>query len=154
MIFQFGQYKIDVNVEKTRAFYESDVPKKTSDSCVCEGCQNYDKAILTAPDAVLSFLRSLGIDPQKPGEVYGYVDHKSGEPTHMYGGWYHVVGVMLEGRLESAVESALTRYRPDPDFDFNVWFGDDVKRMGWIYEGFPTPIVELSISTTLPWLIA
>ena len=62
MIFRFGDYTLDIDVERTRAFYARPDIEITSEKCSCAGCQNYDKAILEAPAAVLSFFESLGID--------------------------------------------------------------------------------------------
>ena len=70
MIFNFNDYVLDVDVEKTREFYNSDDCPVTSLGCVCDGCRNYDKAIMTASASVLDFLREFGIDPKKPGEVF------------------------------------------------------------------------------------
>ena len=42
------------------------------------------------PDAFVSFLRSVGVDPTKEGEAYHLVQVAPGK--HHYGGWYHFVG--------------------------------------------------------------
>lgn len=158
MLFTFGKYRLDIDVESTRAFYESDSAVVTSQSCRCDGCQNYDKAILTAPAAVTDFLRALGIDPQKPGEVFGVIGEVESDTRYWYNGWYHAVGTLLEcpalgDTPQAAVFDDENCYRPDPAFDFEVWFIDDRNHMGWIETDFPEPILELSISTRLPWLI-
>lgn len=149
MIFSFGNYKLDVDVAATRAFYQSENACTPGQSCGCEYCQNYDKAILKAGKKVLAFLEGLGIDPQKPGEVYGLdVDSKLEENgTYFYGGWYHVVGTLLEDCSEGVC------YQPDPDFDFTLWVTDDPVKMGWVEKDFPRPILELSVITHLPWLL-
>ena len=74
MLFTFSDYQIEVDVERTRAFYNSETSIPTSKQCSCDGCQNYDQAILTASPRVLTFLTSLGIDPCKPAEVYTLSD--------------------------------------------------------------------------------
>lgn len=158
MQFTFGSYRLDVDVEQTRAFYESDRAVRTSESCRCDGCQNYDRAILQAPPTVTDFLRALGIDPQKPGEVFGVTGETESDRRYWYNGWYHVVGTLLQAPVsddasKTAIYDKKNSYRPDPAFDFDVWFIGDRSRMGWIEKEFPTPIVELSISTRLPWLL-
>ena len=149
MIFSFGGYKIDVDVAATRAFYQSEYARTLGQSCGCDICKNYDDAILKAGEKVLSFLKELGIDPQKPGEVFGLdVDGKPEKNgTYFYGGWYHLVGTLLEDKSEGIC------YDPDPDFDFSLWVTDDPMKMGFIKEGFPEPILEFSIITHLPWLL-
>lgn len=152
MLFSFGPYQIDVDVEKTANFYQNNaIP--TSKQCSCNGCQNYDKAILQASPAILQFLRDLGIDAQRPGEVFGVTGEVDPNQTYWYSGWYHIVGTLL-GRPEGIKEETQKNcYQPDPDFDFRVWFTDDRHCMGWIEKEFPEPILEMSISTHLPWVI-
>ena len=70
MIFRFLNYVLDIDVERTRAFYSRTDILTIGEQCECINCQNFDKAILTVPDSVLDFLRSLGIDPQKLIEVF------------------------------------------------------------------------------------
>lgn len=146
MHFSFGQYKIEVDVERTRSFYESAASIPTSQQCTCDGCQNYDKAILTAPASVLNFLRSLGIDPCNPGEVYTVIGEREPDGRYWYGGWYHVVGRIVKKGEDDW-------YKPDPSYDFKVWFADDRTRMGWVEKEFPKPILELSIDAFLPYLL-
>ena len=152
MLFSFGPYRMDVDVEKTSAFYQSHAVL-TSEQCTCGGCQNYDKAILQAPPAVLQFLRNLGIDPQKPGEVFGSTGEIDADQTYWYSGWYHIVGTLITRPEDIKQETEENSYRPDPDFDFHAWFTDDRHHMGWIETEFPEPILEMSISTHLPWVI-
>ena len=146
MLFTFADYQIEVDVERTRAFYESEASISTSKQCICDGCQNYDKAILTASADVLTFLRSLGIDPCKPAEVYTLSDDREPDGRYLYGGWYHIVGTIIQ-------KGASNGYKPDSDYDFTVYFVDDRLQMGWVEPNFPTPFLELSIDTILPYMI-
>ncbi len=146
MHFTFEDYQIEVDIERTRAFYESEASIPTSKQCTCDGCQNYDKAILTASSSILTFLRSLGIDPCKPGEVYLLTGEREPDGRYRYEGWYHVVGTIIQKGTSKG-------YEPDSDYNFTVFFEDDCKRMGWIEPGFPTPILEFSIHTILPYLL-
>ena len=152
MLFSFGPYQIDVDVEKTAAFYR-DKAVPTSEQCRCDGCQNYDKAILQASPAVLRFLRSLGMIPGRPGEVFGVTGEVEADQTYWYSGWYHLVGRLISQPEKTNQETEENCYCPDPDFDFRVWFTDDRHFMGWIEKEFPEPILEMSISTRLPWVI-
>ena len=43
MIFEFGYHKIDVDVEKTRAFYEQ--AELLTEGCECLNCKKYEKAV-------------------------------------------------------------------------------------------------------------
>lgn len=147
MIFAFGGYKIDVDVAATRAFYQSDASLTPGQSCGCDICKNYDIAIWKTGEKVLTFLEGMGIDPQKPGEVYGLNDEPEENGTYCYGGWYHAVGTLLEDTSNGIC------YRPDSDFDFTLWVTDDPVKMGWVEKDFPKPIIEFSIFTHLPWLL-
>ena len=90
MIFQFGRYTLDVDVEKTKAFYDSNRSVATDEACSCARCQLFPHAVMSSSDAILEFLRRLGVDPRKPGEVFGYSDDET--DRHQYSGWYHIVG--------------------------------------------------------------
>jgi len=150
VILRFGGFVLDVDTDKTRAFYNGKYAPTTSRQCKCPGCQNYDKAIMTAPASVLDFLREFGIDPQKPGEVFvlGEENFKYGE-TLYYGGWYHVVGIIIRRPEEKKTPD----YTPDPSFPFSVSFVDDRIRMGWVNSKMPTPIFEIGIDAHLPYVI-
>lgn len=148
MIFEFGRYIIDVNVAKTKAFYDSDLSFPTNDVCSCAMCQHFPKAILSSSDMILNFLYSLGINPVKAGEVFGSSDAE--QSVDRYSGWYHIVGTILEGRLTSINYDDTNAFVPDTKTNFKVWFIDDTDKMGWIQENFPDPVLEVSFSAVLP----
>ena len=70
MIFQFGEYKIDVDVEKTRQFY--DRAKTVSEGCQCDGCLNFERAVDKLPQNIRDFFSALGVDMKKICECYVY----------------------------------------------------------------------------------
>ena len=47
MIFTLGPYTLDVDVEKTKRYY--DTAKSVGEECTCDGCQNFEKAVGTLP---------------------------------------------------------------------------------------------------------
>ena len=147
MIFQFGRYTLDVDVEKTKAFYDSNRSVTTDEACSCARCQLFPHAIMSSSDAILKFLRRLGIDPRKPGEVFGYSDNET--DRHQYSGWYHIVGTLREGKIIGKFYDDSNAFLPDINAEFRVWFEDDPERMGWIEQGFPVPILEMSFSAIL-----
>ena len=162
MIFRFGNYTLDVDVERTRAFYERDDVKTTSEQCVCQGCQNYDGAILTASATVLDFLRSMGIDPRKPAEVFNVTGMQEADGTIWYNGWFHVCGTLVESpetvnetMHENGSRSLSYRwelgYRPDPDYPFVLL---PTREISLLPEGFPAPALELEMDTRLPWVLS
>ncbi len=157
MIFRFSDYVLDVDVERTREFYARDDRWQ----CDCQNCRNYDKAILTAPETVLAFLQSLGIDPRKPAEVFNVTGMQEEDGTIWYNGWCHVCGTLVEcpeNMTETVSENGSRSlsyrwefgYRPDPDYPFMLL---PVREITLLPEGFPTPAVELEIDTRLPWVL-
>jgi hypothetical protein len=45
----------------------------------------------------MNIFKLLGIDPRKEGEVYEYLENEDG--THLYGGFYHIVGRIIDGLI-------------------------------------------------------
>ena len=51
MLFEIGQYRLDIDVPKTRQFYETaDVVSK---SCSCDGCLNFERAVSKLPPVIM-----------------------------------------------------------------------------------------------------
>ena len=156
MIFRFANFVLDVDVERTRAFYARLDVKTTSENCVCQGCQNYDAAILLTSPEVLNFFERLGIDPRKPAEVYDLMGGDLDENGKMYyNGWYHVCGVRLQGSSawmdvtdEMKHLEIAGMYAVD-DF-FKVSFEENTMML---HEDFPTPVLKMEIDAHLPWVI-
>jgi len=60
MIFEFGQYQVDIDVDKTRLFYEN--APLVSEGCSCSGCRNYENAIMGISSEITGFYYDLGVD--------------------------------------------------------------------------------------------
>ncbi len=151
MIFQLGYYKIDVDIERTRDFYQS--LSEVSSGCYCGGCRNYEIAVDTLPEEVTCFFDSLGIDMKKIREVYVNCSHD--DKTVYYGGFYHLCGTVLEG--ESAwkpVNSSLSHWDEELTYkisdNFNVSFSNACHL---VEENHPLPIMQLEIAADLPWVL-
>lgn len=161
MLFHLADFIIDVDVERTRAFYErSDVPS-TSQGCTCPGCQNFDKAILTAPASVTDFLHSLGIDPRKPVETYSVTGEREADGTVWYQGWYHVCGKVIKNsgnvqvRMDDNCREIVTydwtkAYPPDAEYPFEIM---PVLEPDLLHADFPTPAIQLDFDTHLPYVL-
>ena len=63
MVFEFGSYKADIDVEKTRHFYKN--AESVSKRCSCDGCTNFEEAVAVLPQSVIKFFADLGIDMRK-----------------------------------------------------------------------------------------
>ena len=156
MIFRFSDYVLDIDVERTRAFYERDDIKTTSEQCTCQGCQNYDKAVLTLPEKVLHFFREMGIDPCKPAEAFDVMGSQLDEDGKVwYNGFYHICGTRLQGE-DAWVGNAEDLMHLDedkmykPDESFRVSFEEQVLLL---HEAFPTPVLQMEFDAHLPWVI-
>ena len=93
--FVWGGYRLEVDVEATRAYYDSHPGPWIT--CTCDGCRNFMLAVKMLPQAVRDFFHTLGLDPEKPGELcyyQGTAQRLSG------GGWYHLAGRILSGDTE------------------------------------------------------
>ena len=157
MIFRFSNFVIDVDVERTRAFYAREDVETTSEKCVCQGCQNYDKAIFTASDTVVDFLRSLGIDPRKPAEVFDVMGGQLDENGQvLYNGFYHICATRLEGE-DAWVHTSESSMHLDGDRMYAV---DDSFKVSFeervllLHKEFPTPVLQLEIDARLPWVLS
>lgn len=155
MIFRFSDYVLDIDVERTRAFYAREDVRITSEQCSCQGCQNYDKAILAMPVSVLNFLESLGIDPRKPTEVYDVMGQLDEDGKAWYNGFYHVCGVRLQGEdawvgiaedLKHLDENKM--YTVDESFKASF-----EEKALMIHKAFPEPVLQMEIDARLPWVL-
>lgn len=145
MLFEFGPYKVDIDIPKTRLFYEK--YGLAAGGCDCDGCRNFAKAADTFPQPVLSFFTRLGIDAGKPCECYAQYTNENG--TLLYGGFYHVCGTLpnKEGKKrESICQEEYFNVSPD----FGICFTDSVCLLE---ENFPAPVIQLEISANLPWVL-
>ena len=147
MIFEFGSYRIDVDVSATAAFYAQAEPI----GCDCPGCRNYEAwagAWKNSP------LKALGIAPEKPAEVY--VNCANSDGTLFYGGFYHLRGRILQSGLKrTQISKKLQRIEACSFAElapgFEVMFTEEVHLPE---PGFPAPIIQMEISASLPWLLA
>lgn len=150
MTLKFGQYEIDVDIEKTKAFYEK--AKLVSKECSCDGCQNFEKAVDVLPEAVRVFFIKLGIDMKKPAECYVYNTNEDGSLS--YGGFYHVCGTILSGNSSWVKSGQGAYWKDDLSFhitpDFHITIHDDISLLE---KDFPLPVIELDIVADIPWML-
>lgn len=136
MIFEFSQWVVDIDVEKTREFYNN--ASFVSEVCPCSGCRNYEKAIDFLPDEVISFFSRLGIEMKKIREVY--VNYANADNTVYYGGFYHVCGKIISGENKGFSVAK----------DFTVLFQSDCYLLE---DNFPVPAIQIEILTNIPWVL-
>lgn len=149
MILEIGNYRLEIDPERTAAFYAA----QSGITCGCAGCRNYERAALSLPEQVLGLFSELGIDPAKPAEVY--VNCAGTADTVYYGGFYHICGAILSDtnpwvpvtdrcfRFDEACRIRLSDC-------CSVFFTEQVHLLE---EGFPSPVIQMEIDFTLPWML-
>ena len=143
--FVFGPYRLEVDVEATRAWYAAhNEPWVT---CACAGCRNFAQAVKSLPQPVKDFFARLGLDPEKVNELCYY----SGTRSTIIGDcWYHLVGNVLEGSS-----------RPGDYVLFPAgWYGlaegfsaGFQNHCDLLPTDFPKPCFQMHFNYTLPWVL-
>ncbi len=150
MIFEQGVYKLEVDVERTGTFYETE----PGICCTCAGCRNFAALGEKMPEQAAGFLRQFGLDPMKPVEMSAvYAPDKH---SIFYDGWYHICGSILEGTEPSEQvgpkqwKTKEEYFLPLDDRGGSVLF--QAKR-DLMSKGFPEPVIQLDVMCVLPWVL-
>jgi len=148
MMFEFGLYRVDIDIEKTRETYAR-LPL-VSESCPCEYCSNYEAAADGFSPAVLEFFEAIGADVKKPTEVY--VNYENDEGSIFYGGFYHGCGILLshDGDDGATIEPRDDREPHDLSDGFRISFQSDCDLLE---EDFPAPVLQIEIRANVPWVL-
>lgn len=151
MIFEFPKFTLDIDVEKTRTYYNT--ADFVSESCSCSGCRNYEQAVDLLPEKIISFFSQFGIEMKKIREVY--VNRTNADDTVFYGGFYHVCGKIIKGKSAWVAVGKNTKHWKDKmayavTDDFKVSFGNDCSLLD---ENFPLPAIQVDISADMPWVL-
>ncbi len=151
MIFDFGRYSVEIDVNKTKQFYEK--ARLISQDCSCDGCQNYELAFEYLPDSVKTFFDTLGVDYKRACECY--VNTKNSDGTLLYGGFYHICGTVLSGS-SAWVEKNNNSSFWDENLTYKIDDGFQVSFQNVVYaleEGFPDPVIQLEFLAIIPWVL-
>ena len=152
MIFEFGKFCVDVDVERTREFYDKH-GKTVIEDCGCVNCRNYYESILTVSDKVTTFFRSLGIDPRKSPEATWWYTDENG--VAYYTICFHLVGTLVNSvalcRLagDHGMETIIENFH-EIDTGFNIGFTSQVVILE---QNFPEPSIQLEIEAHIPWVL-
>ena len=148
MIFEFGDYILDIDVEKTRAFYAA----APLNDCDCDGCVNFRLAADSFPAEVKEFFEKLGADPKKAAELMVWVAEDGGKSL-WYGGFYHLCGSITNGKdCKTPARGEITHtgsgYRIAEGYSAGFTSSADL-----VEDGFPGPIVQMEIDFhRVPWV--
>ncbi len=94
MILTFGKFRLDVDIDKTREYYNT--VRLITEGCDCDGCANFEQATELFPNPVKKLFGDLGIDPKKAAEVFTCCAEDNGTKMH-YTGCYVFFGKILSG---------------------------------------------------------
>lgn len=145
---RFSNWIVQVDIERTREFYEKFY--EITEGCECIHCKNYVEACDSYCDEVKQFFNELGIIPTKEAEVYQLYEIERGK--HLYGGFYHLVGRILEGKdcWQPVFENTRTQDLVNLTDDFKYGFSND---NALVDEIFPKPIIQLEFEAIIPWVL-
>lgn len=150
MIFEQGVYRLDVDVERTRAFYDTEA----GICCTCAGCRNFAALRNRIPQEIASFLGQLGIDPMKPTDMSAvYAPDKN---SVFYDGWYHICGSILKGtEPEKQIGPKQWQVKeeyflPLDDRGGSVLFRE---KRDLLPVGFPEPVIQVNVMFVLRWVL-
>ena len=133
--FVLGSYRLQVDVEATRAWY--DRYGGAAGGCDCLYCKNFAAAVGALPPEVGRFLEPLGLDLHRPGDASECGPTEGGR---LYLPIYHLAGRLLEEGKEQ-LELAPS---------VSAWFTTDT---GPFLRDFPEPFFQCCFSMTLPWVL-
>lgn len=149
MFFKSGVYQLDIDIDRTRHFYEND----DYEICTCAGCRNFSKAYRFLPEAVQQFFRQFGADIGKPAEITAY-DSSDGNLTY-YDGFYHICGTILAGK-DPYLQVGERAFQLDERYvlkltdDFSVFF---TEKCALVDHDFPSPVIQMEIQGNIPWML-
>ena len=149
MIFEIGNYRLDVDVNRTRTYYDA----ASSISCDCPGCRNFLAAIHLIPKDVHHFFHQLGVSIEKAPDMTAY--HSADGMRTYYNGWYHICGTILEGR-DPWIKTGETSYQLDPTCKvpltdgLSVFFSSHVNLLD---PAFPQPAFTVEFEGNIPWVL-
>ena len=148
---KFSRWRVSCDAEATKKAFAA-ISTGAPEACGCEPCRNFaaQRSEAYPPQARELFL-SLGIDPNREAEIYHMARLGSGK--HLYGGWFHFVGAIQEGR-DASRQVSESLWHPDLEpvsGAFNLGF---TSRTGLVPESFQgQPIVQVEFTAQLPWIL-
>ena len=150
-VFQIGRWTVEVDVEATRAAYRQRT-QGSPEECGCLECRNFAAARRQAyPAAVREALATLGVEPIREAEIFHLGPLDSG--WHLYGGWFHVVGHLVEGAdAKIALDAQTGTFDLEPmDPHFRLGITTDT---ALVPRGFPeSSLLQVEFQTEVPWVL-
>lgn len=138
---KLGPWVIDVDVSRTKRFYEEF--HFITEDCSCSYCANYILACEKFPPEIKNLFDSLGINPCKEREVSEFMENDDG--THLYHSFYHIVGRVIEGPKLDEKETSTYNLT-----GFEIGFTENIDL---VPEKFPRPTLQIEFEMNIPWVL-
>ena len=131
MIFEFADWRFQVDVEKTRQHTR----RNASDHCACAYCRNYYEALPGTYPGLCVALNRMGIAPMGPSELMPFT------PT-VYLACYRVYGEVLRWGKASLTANGipLVAETAEEAGTFLLWVGE--MELPWLQEENPQEVVS------------
>lgn len=153
MRFQFGNYELEIDVATTRAIYQK--LGFVSEGCTCDGCRNFWEAVVLASKQVVSFFNLIGVDIQKPREVYVNISEDDGQRL-FYGGFYRLCGKVIDGNSAWTPCGDMTTFSWDKSKTYEIMPGFNVSFQSQcvsLEDEFSMPAIQMEIEFHIPWVL-
>lgn len=153
MIFDFGAFSIDVDVEKTAKYYR-ETERTLTEGCDCILCRNFLAAYDCLDTNIRQFFDSLGVDICKAADMTT-MHGDAGRNILYYDGFCHLCGRIVDGGVEEKQNS------PRP----TVWHRTSecavmpactvhfTTKCALIEGTFPEPVLQMEVSMEAPWVM-
>jgi hypothetical protein len=148
---QFKRWRINYDPEATRKAY-TQVLQGCPEQCGCDTCKNFAAARHCAyPPEAKALFEQLGININQEPEVYHNSRIESG--LHSYGGWFHFVGSIEEGR-DASQQIAENIFGFDLEQITDSFAMGLTKRVTLVPGSFvDQQVVQIEFETKIPWVI-
>lgn len=148
MIFNFGPYTVDIDIEKTREYYNNLVIPEI----YCNmGYKNYVAIIPHLPVEVKSFYKAIGVDIYKIREVYVNCVNRDG--SICYGGFYCFYGNVIKNNELSLYEKETLKdgyaYALTKDYCIEFIEYENVEDSNNTLTNF-----KIDILANMPWILS
>ena len=151
MLFELGCYVLDIDVERTKAFYAR--AEMITAGCKCQGCRNYEQWATSLSSEPKCVLERMGVLLEKTPEMY--VNGPNHDGTLFYGGFYHLCGTIVRGK-DSLTDIEVNKNAFDEGAfvsltkDFKVAFTDNI---ALLEKEFPTPVIQMEVLANIPFVL-
>jgi hypothetical protein len=134
----YRNWIFDCDVESTREGYAS-ITAGGVETCPCAECRNFlAQRNSVFPAEVLDLFNQLGVDYKRDAETYHMGRLEPG--VHLYGGWFHFVGMISKEPIGPATLDNFTiDFIPNNDLAAKSFENQ--------------PLVQIEITVKLPWVL-